>query len=157
MYVCHSVWTPVWRPVSNRKSVAFDQLISITKGTEGGFILLTCTPALVRKTSCREVHPTCTACSWGSPGFQSLDAQLHSAHSSAPSVRRDCDLQHCHVTQMKQAVLHPWCPKGALRGEASVSGGAALDPGALLQLSESIGMCDTPSLRLPELWQHAYM
>lgn len=58
---------------------------------------------------------------------------------------------------MKEAVLHPWCPRGAVRGEASVSQGAALAPGAFLQLSESIGMCDTPNPSLPELLQRAYV
>lgn len=61
----------------------------------------------------------------------------------------DCDLQFCPVVRMKAAVLHSCCPEGALGGEASVSQVAALAPGAFLQLSENIGMCDTPNPSLP--------
>lgn len=40
---------------------------------------------------------------------------------------------------MKEAVLHPRCPRGAVGGEASVSQGAALAPGAFCSFLKALG------------------
>lgn len=138
-----------------------DLLISIIKGTEGGFILLACTPALVSKRSLGEVCQTrYHGLLLGLPRFVSNPPGRPAAErlTALPPVLQDRGLQRCPVTRVKAAAgLRSSCPEGARGGEAGVSWVAAPAPGAFLQLSENTGMCDTPNPSLPQLSQHMYV
>lgn len=122
----YSRWTPLQRPVPNRKSVALDWLISIIKGTEGGFILLACTPARWKHHSgkCAQHLPTAL----GLP--RALIPQCPAARgpTAVPAGSgvscSACGVQHCP----EEAVLPPCSQR---RGQCA--------PGAFLQLSESLG------------------
>lgn len=119
---CYSLWTPLQRPVSNRKRFALDLLISVIKGTEGGFILLAHTPARCKHRSgkCAKHPPTAL----GLP--RSLipacpAAQCPTAFPAGSGAAcSGCGVQLCP----KQAVLHPCSQRG---------------PGNSAGLSESLG------------------
>lgn len=125
---CCSLWTPLRRPVSNRKSFAVDLLISVIKGTGGGFILLAHTLARWehRSGKCakhpptalglpRSVIPVCPAAQCPSAGPAASGAACSDVESSSVPSKQCCT--------------------PALR-EAQVT---ALAAGAFLWLSESLG------------------
>lgn len=141
---CYSRWTPLQRPVPNRKSVALDRLISIIKGTEGGFILLACTPARWKHHSgkCAQHLPTAL----GLP--RALIPRCPAAQGTHSSP--------CWLRGILQCLWCPALPRGS-SAASLLSEERPVCPRSVSAAFWKLGVCDTPALSVPWLLQHVHV